>query len=93
MELIRMRTQKDMDVADAYRQWQDQNPGRSYFAFERESQLYKDIKNNYEADLGKMFDTIKAIPTSQRKQEAAATKSGGKDLDAAKARVKAILGE
>jgi len=93
MELIRMRTQKDMDVADAYRQWQDQNPGRSYFEFERKSQLYKDIKNNYEADLGKMFNTIKAIPTSQRKQEAAATKSGGKDLDAAKARVKAILGE
>jgi hypothetical protein len=93
MELIKLRTQKDIDVADAYRQWQDQNPGRSYFEFERNSQLYKDIKNNYEADLGKMFDTIKAIPTSQRKKEAAATKSGGKDLDAAKARVKAILGE
>jgi hypothetical protein len=71
MELIRMRTQKDMDVADAYRQWQDQNPGRSYFEFERKSQLYKDIKKNYEADLGKMFDTIKAIPTRERKQEAA----------------------
>jgi hypothetical protein len=72
MELIKLRTQKDIDVTDAFRQWQDKNPGRSYFEFERKSDIYKDIKNNFETDLATMFKTIKSVPTNQRKKEAAA---------------------
>lgn len=77
MELIKLRTQKDIDVTDAYRKWQDKNPGRSYFEFERKSDLYKDIKNNFESDLATMFNTLKSVPTSQRKKEVVAPPSGG----------------
>ena len=71
MELLKARSQYDMDVADAFRQWQDKNPGRSYLEFERKSDLYKDIKKGFEAESEKIFGGIKAVPTNQRKQEAA----------------------
>jgi hypothetical protein len=71
MELLKSRSQFDIDTADAFRQWQDKNPGRSYLEFERKSDLYKDIKKGFEADTEKIFGGIKAVPTSQRKQEAA----------------------
>lgn len=70
MELLKARSQYDMDVNDAFRQWQDKNPGRSYLEFERKSDLYKDIKKGFEAESEKIFGGIKAVPTSQRKQEA-----------------------
>jgi hypothetical protein len=91
MELLKARSQYDIDVADSFRQWQDKNPGRSYLDFERKSDLYKDIKKNFEAETEKIFGGIKAVPTSQRKQEAAASNKGGKDLGAARARVDDIL--
>jgi len=72
MELLKSRSQFDIDTADAFRQWQDKNPGRSYLEFERKSDLYKDIKKAFEAETEKIFGGIKAVPTSQRKQEAAA---------------------
>lgn len=68
MELLKARSQYDMDVADAFRQWQDKNPGRSYLEFERKSDLYKDIKKGFEAESEKIFGGIKAVPTNQRKQ-------------------------
>jgi hypothetical protein len=71
MELLKARSQYDMDVNDAFRQWQDKNPGRSYLEFERKSDLYKDIKKGFEAESEKIFGGIKAVPTNQRKQEAA----------------------
>lgn len=70
MELLKSRSQFDIDTADAFRQWQDKNPGRSYFEFERKSDLYKEIKKEFEAETEKIFGGIKAVPTSQRKQEA-----------------------
>ena len=70
MELLKSRSQFDIDTADAFRQWQDKNPGRSYLEFERKSDLYKDIKKGFEAETEKIFGGIKAVPTSQRKQEA-----------------------
>jgi len=72
MELLKSRSQFDIDTADAFRQWQDKNPGRSYLEFERKSDLYKDIKKEFAAETEKIFGGIKAVPTSQRKQEAAA---------------------
>ncbi len=71
MELLKSRSQFDIDTADAFRHWQDKNPGRSYLEFERKSDLYKDIKKGFEADTERIFGGIKAVPTSQRKQEAA----------------------
>ena len=70
MELLKSRSQFDIDTADAFRQWQDKNPGRSYLEFERKSDLYKEIKKGFEAETEKIFGGIKAVPTSQRKQEA-----------------------
>jgi hypothetical protein len=91
MDLLKSRSQFDIDTADAFRQWQDKNPGRSYLEFERKSDLYKQIKKDFEAETEKIFGGIKAVPTSQRKQEAAAQNTGNKDLDAARARVNAVL--
>lgn len=85
MELLKSRAQFDIDVADAFRQWQDKNPGRSYLEFERKSDLYKDIKKGFEEETEKMFGGIKAVPTRQRKEAA------GKDLSSARARVDALL--
>lgn len=76
MELLKSRSQFDIDTADAFRQWQDKNPGRSYLEFERKSDLYKDIKKSFEAETEKIFGGIKAVPTSQRKQEAPPATSG-----------------
>jgi hypothetical protein len=71
MELLKSRSQFDLDVADAFEQWQDKNPGRPYREFERKSSLYKNIKKDFEEQTEKLFGGIKAVPTSQRKQEAA----------------------
>ena len=76
MELLKSRSQFDIDTADAFRQWQDKNPGRSYLEFERKSDLYKEIKKGFEAETEKIFGGIKAVPTSQRKQEAAQPPAG-----------------
>ena len=87
MELLKSRSQYDMDVADAFRQWQDKNPGRSYLEFERKSDLYKDIKKSFAEETEKIFGGIKAVPTSQRKQEA----KGGADLESARKRLEEKL--
>lgn len=76
MELLKSRSQFDIDTADAFRQWQDKNPGRSYLEFERKSDLYKDIKKEFEAETERIFGGIKAVPTSQRKQEATPAPAG-----------------
>jgi hypothetical protein len=77
MDLLKSRSQFDIDTADAFRQWQEKNPGRSYLEFERKSDLYKEIKKDFEAQTEKIFGGIKAVPTSQRKQEAAAGPAAG----------------
>ena len=93
MELLKTRAQFDLDVADAFREWQDKNPGRSYLEFERKSDLYKEIKKNFADETEKIFGGIKAVPTRQRVAEAAAKPAPGKakDYGSAKARVEAIL--
>jgi len=72
MELLKARSQYDIDVVDSFRQWQDNNPGRSYLEFERKSELYKDIKKNFEAETEKIFGGIRAVPSNQRQQVAPA---------------------
>jgi len=72
MQLLKARSQYDIDVVDSFRQWQDNNPGRSYLEFERKSELYKDIKKNFEAETEKIFGGIRAVPSNQRQQVAPA---------------------
>jgi len=72
MELLKARAQYDIDVVDSFRQWQEDNPGRSYLEFERKSELYKDIKKNFEAETEKIFGGIRAVPSNQRQQGAPA---------------------
>jgi hypothetical protein len=94
MELLKSRAQFDLDVVDAFREWQDKNPGRSYLEFERKSDLYKEIKKNFADETEKIFGGIKAVPTRVRKEEAAAAKpppGKAKDLASARAQVEAIL--
>jgi hypothetical protein len=94
MELLKSRAQFDLDVVDAFREWQDKNPGRSYLEFERKSDLYKEIKKNFADETEKIFGGIKAVPTRVRKEEAAAAKpppGKAKDYGSARARVEAIL--
>ncbi len=67
VDLLRARSQFDIDVNDAFRQWQEKNPGRSYLEFERKSSLYKDIKKEFEAETEKIFGGMKAVPTRERK--------------------------
>jgi hypothetical protein len=87
MELLKARSQYDIDVVDAFRQWQDKNPGRPYLEFERKSDLYKDIKKGFESETEKIFGGIKAVPTSQRSATTGKPASGGKDSEAAKKRL------
>jgi hypothetical protein len=91
MELLKARSQYDIDVVDAFRQWQDKNPGRPYLEFERKSDLYKDIKKGFESETEKIFGGIKAVPTNQRSATPGKPASGGKDLDAARKRLEEKL--
>jgi chemotaxis protein histidine kinase CheA len=67
MELLRDRAQYDIDVADAFRDWQGKNVGRSYLDFERDSQLYKDIKKDFDNKAAKIYNGLPAIPTRERR--------------------------
>jgi hypothetical protein len=71
MELLKSRSQFDIDTADAFRLWQKDKPGQSYLEFERKSDLYKDIKKEFEAETERIFGGIKAVPTRERNQGAA----------------------
>lgn len=73
MDLLKARSQYDIDVADAFRLWQENNPGRSYLEFERKSQLYKDIKKEFEKESERIFGGMRAIPTRERGQAAPAS--------------------
>lgn len=77
MDLLKARSQYDIDISDAFRQWQDKNPGRSYLEFERKSDLYKDIKKGFEEETERIFGGIKAVPTNQRQPKPAAPAAGG----------------
>ena len=73
LSLLSSRAQYDIDVADAFRQWQQKNPGQSYLKFERDSEEYKQIKKNFEAETERIFGGIRAVPTRERAQQAQPT--------------------
>jgi hypothetical protein len=85
MDLLKMRSQYDIDVADAFMTWQEKNPNGSYLKFER-SGLFKDLKKNYEEQTSNYFNTMPAIPSRQRAAPAG-------DLSNARKRVDELLGQ
>jgi hypothetical protein len=83
MDLLKMRSQYDIDIADAFGTWQEKNSIGSYLKFER-SGLYKELKKSYEEQTASYFNTMPAIPSRQR-----AAPSG--DLSNARRRVEELL--
>ena len=91
MTLLQKRAQRDMDIAQAWDQWEKKNPGQSFLKFER-SKDYKTIEENYEKDLARMNNTLPALPSSQRSSAATPPSSGASSgLEAARARVRKEL--
>ena len=94
MELLRDRSQYEIDVADAFRDWQQNNAGRSYLDFERNSQLYKDIKKDFDAKAAKIYNGLPAIPSRERARATGTQPSGSRSADNAAAldRLRELMG-
>jgi hypothetical protein len=67
MDLLKMHAQRDIDLADAYKQFKKDNKGKAvnYNDFE-ESKEYENMKMDYEKALAKRFKLEEAIPTRKR---------------------------
>ena len=66
MQLLKERSQYDIDRVDAFRQWQEKNPSGTIDQFER-SKESKDLKTAFEVRLSKVFGGAPAIPSRERK--------------------------
>lgn len=89
LNLLKERSQFDMDVAAAWDEWEKKNPGKSFLRFER-SDMYKDLEKKFEERLADMEKRMPAIPSSQRPAPSArpGTNPG---LDAARERARREL--
>jgi hypothetical protein len=87
MQLLKSRSQFDIDVGDAFRQFQEKNLGRSYLDFERSSKEYKGLIKDFEKETARQYDTMAALPTRQRKESVARP-----DLSTARDKLNLILG-
>lgn len=87
MDLLKMHAQQDIDLADAYKQFKQDNKGKAvnYNNFE-ESKEYENIKLDYEKALAKRFKLDAAIPTRKR-DSAAPGASKTRDNAGAKTRL------
>jgi len=67
MDLLKMHAQRDIDLADAYKQFKKDNKGKAvnYNDFE-DSKEYENMKLDYEKALAKRFKLEEAIPTRKR---------------------------
>jgi len=91
LNLLKERSQFDMDVANAWDAWEKQNPGKSFLRFER-SDMFKDLEKKYEERLAEMERRLPALPSAQR--PAATTRPGqNPGLDAARERARRELGQ
>jgi hypothetical protein len=88
MQLLKSRSQFDIDVGDAFRQFQEKNPGRSYLDFERSSKEYKGLIKDFEKETARQYDTMAALPTRQRKESVARP-----DLSTAREKLNSLLGD
>lgn len=82
-ELIQARAQYEVDAVNAFRRWQDKNPGKSYLEFERKSDELKDLKNKLDKKAESIYDKYLAPKTSSGTAGQAAP-GKGQDLKAAR---------
>jgi hypothetical protein len=87
MDLLKMHAQRDIDLADAYKQFKKDNKGKAvnYNDFE-ESKEYENMKMDYEKALAKRFKLEEAIP-SRKREGAAPGASKTRDNAGAKTRL------
>jgi hypothetical protein len=69
LNLLKQRAQYDMDIAAAWDTWEKRHPGKSFMQFER-SDMYKDLKKNFEEQVAAMENRMPAVPSSQRRPAA-----------------------
>jgi len=77
MDLLEMRAQFDIDVANKFREWKKENQGKGYNKFE-DSDAYSDAMNKFQSDLAARFKTTAAVP-SGKKQESSVKPGGWAD--------------
>jgi hypothetical protein len=65
LNILRERSQFDIDTGSAWDAWRKDNPGKSILEFES-SPAYKDLQKRFEQRLAKIENRLPAIPTSQR---------------------------
>jgi hypothetical protein len=73
LNILRERSQFDIDTGSAWDAWRKDNPGKSILEFES-SPAYKDLQKRFEQRLAKIENRLPAIPTSQRPTPPAAPK-------------------
>lgn len=83
-ELIQARAQYEVDAVNAFRRWQDKNPGKSYLEFERKSDELKELKNTLDKKASNIYDKYLAPKTSAGTSAGQAAPGKGQDLKAAR---------
>jgi hypothetical protein len=89
MQLLRERSQFDMDVGNAWGVYQDKNPDKSFTDFRRSS-MYRDLLRNFEEKMGELEKRLPAVPTSQR-PAATPARPSQQDLGTARQRLDSLL--
>jgi hypothetical protein len=75
MEILRARSQYDLNKSDLFNKWQDANPGKTIFDFER-TQPAKDLKEAFERETAKIAGGLPALPSSRKAPAKAPAKDG-----------------
>jgi hypothetical protein len=75
MEILRARSQYDLNKSDLFNKWQDANPGKTIFDFER-TQPAKDLKETFERETAKIAGGLPALPSSRKAPAKASAKDG-----------------
>ncbi|NBW16680.1 MAG: hypothetical protein EBR82_52755 [Caulobacteraceae bacterium] len=73
MQLLKERSQYDIDRVDAFHQWQDQNPNGTIDQFERSTGA-KNLERAFEKRLASIFGTAPAVPSRERKPSDSASR-------------------
>jgi len=89
MQLLRERSQFDMDVGNAWSTFQDKNPDKSFTDFRRSS-MYRNLLRDFEEKMGALEKRLPAVPTSQR-PAATPARPSQQDLGTARQRLDSLL--
>ena len=89
MQLLRERSQFDMDVGNAWGVYQDKNPDKSFTDFRRSS-MYRNLLREFEEKMGALEKRLPSVPTSQR-PAATPARPSQQDLGTARERLDLLL--